>query len=378
MAPTSLVSPFFLSSLRRSALVGLVASAGGAAGCVPDYGADDSADACGEGLAVVAPGEVFDGSSSELLACVDAPANLQCEDPADVDGADVVVHNDPACGYDAEVTCGPVVDAIDGACCYAVSIEGEWCAGRPLIAGAEVRQAGAGPAADWSAPAGITPSALSRAQRVRLGALWREDAAHEHASVAAFARAALQLMALGAPAELLAGLTRAQADEVAHARVCFGVATAFDGLERGPGGLDVSGLLDRVDAEAMLVDTLVGGAVGETLAAGRARAAAEAAVDPALGVILHRIAADEARHAALAWRVARWLLQVRPDLGDLALRTLSAAPLLPVRPLGDAPAGWGHLPAADAVAVHAAAWRAVVLPVRDALLGVSPAGQPDA
>jgi hypothetical protein len=376
MAPSPLISPSFLASLRRSALVGLVASVGGAAGCVPDYGDDDSADSCSDGLTVFAPGEAFDGSSSEILACVEAPSDLQCEDPVDVDGSDIVVHSDSACGYDADVTCGPVVDAVDGACCYAVSIEGEWCAGRPLTVGAEVRQAGAGPAADWCAPAGIDASALSPDQLARLATLWREDAAQEHASVAAFARAALQLMALGAPAALLAGLTRAQGDEVAHARVCYGVAAALDGQARGPGGLDVSGLLDRVDLETVLVDTLVGGAVGETLAAARARAAAEATVDPALAAILHRIAEDEARHAALAWRVARWLLQARPDLGALALRTLGTAPRLPVRSLGVAPTGWGHLSVADAEAVHAAAWRAVVLPVRDALLGVSPPAQP--
>lgn len=371
--PTSpVISPSFLASLRRSALLAVAATAG----CIPDYAGEDSADTCGDGLAVFAPGEAFDGASSVALVCAQAPADLRCDDPADVDGSDLVVHRDPACGYDADVTCGPVVDAVDGACCYAVSIDGEWCAGRPLTVGAGHRQAGAGPAGDWCGAVGLDPTGLSAAARAGLGALWRADAAQEHASVAAFARATLQLMALGAPAGLLADLAAAQADEVAHAQAAYGVAAALDGQPRGPGPLDVSGLLGTVNAGPVLVDTLIGGAVGETLAAARARAAAEAAVDPALAGLLRRIADDEARHAALAWRIARWMLAARPDLHSAAARALAAPPALPPRPLGAAPAGWGHLAPPETAVLHAAAWRAVVVPVRDALLGVAPAAHP--
>jgi hypothetical protein len=350
--------------MRTGALLAVAA-----AGCVPDYATEDSADTCGQDLDVLEPGEAYGGGTTRVLACAEAPADLQCEDPADVDGGSLVTHSDPACGYDADVTCGPVVGVVDGACCYAVAIDGEWCAGRPLTVGAEVRTAPAGPAGDWCADGGLRAAALSGAARDRLAALWREDAAQEHASVAAFARAALQLMALGAPADVLAGLARAQADEVAHARTCYGLAAALDGRPQGPGPLRVDGLLDGVDAESVLVDTLVGGAVGETLAAARAHAAALACEDPALAAALHTLAADEARHAALAWRIAGWLLAERPALRGAAARALATPPNLPPRPLGVAPEGWGHLPSAAVAAVHAQAWRAVVEPARARLLG---------
>jgi hypothetical protein len=55
---------------------------------------------------------------------------------------------------------------------------------------------------------------LSGEQRAELAAQWAADGAAEHASIASFARATLQLMALGAPAGLLADTQRAAADEV--------------------------------------------------------------------------------------------------------------------------------------------------------------------
>jgi hypothetical protein len=55
---------------------------------------------------------------------------------------------------------------------------------------------------------------LTSDQRARLAAQWATDGAAEHASIASFARVTLQLMALGAPAGLLADTQRGAADEV--------------------------------------------------------------------------------------------------------------------------------------------------------------------
>jgi hypothetical protein len=48
----------------------------------------------------------------------------------------------------------------------------------------------------------------------------------EHASVAAFARFTLDLLALGAPADLVQSAQQALGDEIAHAELCFGLAGA--------------------------------------------------------------------------------------------------------------------------------------------------------
>lgn len=56
---------------------------------------------------------------------------------------------------------------------------------------------------------------------------WTTAARAEHASVASFARFTLQLLHLGAPADLVADAQQAGLDEVRHARLCFGVAVAW-------------------------------------------------------------------------------------------------------------------------------------------------------
>ena len=58
----------------------------------------------------------------------------------------------------------------------------------------------------------------------RRAAAWERAGADEHASVAAFARLSLQLMAHGAPADLLRDVHQAALDEVGHAERCWSVA----------------------------------------------------------------------------------------------------------------------------------------------------------
>ena len=62
---------------------------------------------------------------------------------------------------------------------------------------------------------------------------------------------------------------------------------------------------------------LVEGCIGESLAAAEAQAASEVATDPLARTSLQRIAADEARHAELAFRFVAWALP-RCDGGAVA------------------------------------------------------------
>ncbi len=373
--------PTWLPDLRATLLLALGASA-----CIPDFTEDDDDDGgddtgaladCGEGLPVVAPGEPYGGGQSRLLACIEPDAAGACPSAADAPTGSLLTHSDRLCGYDVSVQCGPVVTS-GGDCCYAVTIDGEWCEGRPFAVGGDRRRAPVRDRGGWCAPVSLDASALSEAERAALADWWLAAAADEHASVAAFARATLELMALGAPADLLLETAVAQADEVAHARAAYGVAAALLGRRIGPGPLPVGDALAEVDAAAVLRDVLVGGAVGEALAAARARAAAEAAVDPVVKALLLRISEDEARHAALAWKTARWLLAAHPALRPVAEAALAAPVAERPRALGAAPLGWGALEPAAVAAVHAATWRAVVQPCAAALLGPRPDRAPTA
>ena len=140
----------------------------------------------------------------------------------------------------------------------------------------------------------------------------------EHASIAAFARFALELLSLGAPGSALVETSAAIADETAHAHAAFRLASAYAGREIGPLALSVEGALDAgATSDRAVFATLVReGCVGETVAAIEATAALQNAEDSAVRDVLARIAGDETRHAALAWRTASWLVA----RGDAAFR----------------------------------------------------------
>jgi hypothetical protein len=154
---------------------------------------------------------------------------------------------------------------------------------------------------------------LSASERATLAAHWTRMGQLEHASIAAFARFALQLLSLGAPSELVEECTRAMADETAHTRLCFDVASAYAGHAIGPGPLDIAGSLAVTSLPEIVELTIAEGCFGETRAALEALEAADAATDPVIRAAHEQIARDEERHAALAFRFVRWALEREPE-----------------------------------------------------------------
>jgi hypothetical protein len=130
----------------------------------------------------------------------------------------------------------------------------------------------------------------------------------EHASIAAFARFTLHLLALGAPPELVHDAQEAIGDETEHARLSFGLAGAFGGAPVGPGPLTIDGALDGFDLRDFVATLIREGCIGETVAAIEAREALDHVTDPAVRAVIETIARDELRHAALAWRALGWVV----------------------------------------------------------------------
>ena len=99
----------------------------------------------------------------------------------------------------------------------------------------------AAPSADtdgWDVGRSVSePAPLSPASRRALARLWTESARGEHASVPAFCRLSLSLLALGAPARLVEAAHRAALEEIEHARLAFSLAGAYAGVPVGPGPL---------------------------------------------------------------------------------------------------------------------------------------------
>jgi hypothetical protein len=143
---------------------------------------------------------------------------------------------------------------------------------------------------------------------------WRENGKTEHASVAAFARLTLDLIALGAPPVLITSSNQDALDEIRHAEICFSLARALDGKSVSPSPFPqaqrVAGLpRSRTLALAQLaVDSLIDGALHEGVSARIIAKLAQRCEVAGIRVALKEIAADEGRHAAHGWAVVGWCL----------------------------------------------------------------------
>jgi hypothetical protein len=182
--------------------------------------------------------------------------------------------------------------------------------GRPFLVDGAARVARPDARGDWRAR-GVSPavSALSDAVRAELAVRWTEIGLMEHASIAAFARFTLHLLALGAPPDLLRDAQRAMADETQHAQLAFALAEVYGGRDVGPGALAMEGALEWGGVAELAATVIREGCIGETAAAIEAREALEHAQDPEVRAVLARIATDETRHAGLAWRTVAWFVE---------------------------------------------------------------------
>lgn len=143
---------------------------------------------------------------------------------------------------------------------------------------------------------------------------WLAAARDEHASIAAFAVHVSELASLAAPPTLIADAFAAMRDEVDHAAGCL--ALAQRGGAARLGRLPISpACLDRCgDPREIALALLEQGCINETLAACEAAVDAQTCDDSDAATLLASIAADERRHAALAWRTLAWLLAEHPHL----------------------------------------------------------------
>jgi len=265
----------------------------------PDHGCKVDAD-CGEGFFCLensSTGYLTSGMFACQLPGDECQSAADCEDPSL-----------PNCVLSSE---GP------GRVCTGAAV-----CGRPFLIEDEARKAPAIASREWLVSAvelSVADVAVptDAALRDQLAAHWTEIGLLEHASVAAFARFTLQLLSLGAPVELVDASQRAALDEVRHAELAFALASRYAGRAIGPGPLPLTGALDASSVEAILRTTVREGCIGETRAALEASRAAETCEEPTVRSVLETIAADEARHAELAWRVVRFIVSAHPETASV-------------------------------------------------------------
>lgn len=271
-------------------------------------------------------------------------------------------------------TCGPD-EGTPGECCYTFELEPIIAVGRPFVAEGRARTAQASAGQGWGACSGSLHEALRAlppAHRAELAACWTRTALVEHASIASFTVFTLDLLQLGAPAELLLAATEAAGDEVRHAADAFAIASSLAGEDRGPGPLDTRGVAPHPTLREAALAAFREGCINETLAAAIAAESGRRAAHPELAALLNGVADDEARHAALAWRFVAWACRSEPTLiTELAdVLTTFEAELVPALTGPSEPcAAWGVLTAPIEAEVARRALREVVWPCLQAMMG---------
>lgn len=297
-----------------------------------------------------------------------APAPFtSCRADARPAGADI---GGPHVSFDAALTQRERAVVRD-ACCYAwvnpcPGGRQLWSEGRAHVAEVVVR-------GDWAADV-LSPAPGDHVARERLARHWLAEAAAEHASIASFGRFALQLLALGAPRDLVTAAHAAAMDEIRHAEQCYALAARASGELYGPGALALPADAIATTPAAVALETLRDGCLGETLAARAAAEAGRGATDAHVASVLAAIAADEESHAELAWRTVAWLLATHGG----PVRSVVAAFLAELRgasearsePAAEEPDDTAHgvLGRAARLEVQASAVREIVLPCLEALL----------
>jgi hypothetical protein len=209
--------------------------------------------------------------------------------------------------------------------------------------------------------------------------VWAARACAEWASVPAFWELAEQLAVCAAPEELRMRVIEAAEQEIGHglcaARFAASLAKTELGLEP-PVLVPREPAVGRAGLERLALESWSDGCVGEGVAAARAAAEAEAAEVPAIRSGQRVVAAEEGRHAELAWDILAWTLAVADsDTRSSILRSIDQAGIPHARV---AESGHGMLAAYGCLSGRAlervADQHAVQASARlDTLLGDSPA-----
>ena len=108
-------------------------------------------------------------------------------------------------------------------------------------------------------------------------------------------------------------------------RLAYGIASRYAGQDLGPAPLAMDGALADQDLLSLIVNTVLEGCIGETVAAAEAAWGSDHAQDPVLKDALAEIAADEARHAELAFAFVHWAVRHDPRLAPVLLGTVRNA-----------------------------------------------------
>lgn len=316
-----------------------------------------------------------------LVCLPGSPAGVSCADAYTADSVGSLYN----CGLQtlASYVCGPLAAADmpagvpADACCYYLG--GGCPVGRPFLVAGKARKAKSTEGREWVERLEPRVDDLDADTRRALCDVYLEDALTEHASVASFARFTMQCLSAGAPADIVAAAQRAGLEELQHAKIAFGLASAYGGRAFSPTALDIERALeDPCDLLAIARSVAEEGCVAETVSALLIAAARDAARDPVVKEALTVIADQEIEHALLAWRFLRWAMAHGGNAVTHAVQEIFAraeahvgiGPVIEHRGDPRAMRAHGYLPPGERRAIARDALRRVVAPAARALVSI--------
>jgi hypothetical protein len=161
-------------------------------------------------------------------------------------------------------------------------------------------------------------SELSWTQRTQAAARWAAAGLSMHADAVRASRFAISLLSIAAPARLADGALTVARDQVAHARLGFGLASAY--ADRPIGPCDVTPLQSLTSTSDILDEAISAFCLNATLAAICATEARADTEDPAVWDILKTLADAAWAHTRLGWDVVAWAIHTGPPGTEPALR----------------------------------------------------------
>jgi hypothetical protein len=224
-----------------------------------------------------------------------------------------------------------------------------------------------------------TVNELSLAERTRLAETWSRRSAAEYLAVSTFAVLAIDLVAAGAPADVLSLCMRAGIDEVRHAELCLRMIEIYGGkrVMPPPGMSSLPDDPERPKLHQALANTMLVSCVSETYATTVLTATRDLTTDPVAHAVLTSIYSDEVMHARLGWSYLRYGLE-RGGQGAID----AAAAMVPIalrgvanvvereRPVGEvteAVRGHGLMTPAEERVIYSSCVREVLVPGFEAL-----------
>ena len=223
-----------------------------------------------------------------------------------------------------------------------------------------------------------TVASLSPDERRRLTECWTNRAAAEYLAVSTFAVLAIDLVAAGAPADVLSLCMRAGIDEVRHAELCLRMIEIYGGKRTlpPPGMSSLPDEPTRPKLHQALANTMLVSCVSETYATTVLTATRDLTEDPVAHAVLTSIYSDEVMHARLGWSYLRYALE-RGGAGAIE----AAAQMVPIALRGvanvvererpavvtDAVRGHGLMTPAEERVIYSACVREVLVPGFEAL-----------